>query len=178
MIITLQWLNPDEPEHLRFLGELLVACGGGLFDAATDDPILTVCMLEQDVRMGRSVCALALVDGRPVGALWAEAKAHEVFNLYGGMMPWNGLRSPALPILKAFCTLLFEYQGAHKLTAEVACWNRKAERLMRHVGFKKEGLLRDAVEHHGKRENAVLLGYLRNEFEVLNGKGSETACAA
>ena len=74
----------------------------------------------------------------------------------------QGLMSEVLPKLVRFG---FETLGLHRMEARVEPENGASVRLLRKLGFKDEGLLRERTLHaDGSRTDLALLGLLRREF--------------
>jgi RimJ/RimL family protein N-acetyltransferase len=60
---------------------------------------------------------------------------------------------------------LFSEQNVHRITLETYETNKRALRFFEKVGFKQEGVLREAVYKDGKYYNIISLGLLKREFK-------------
>ena len=58
----------------------------------------------------------------------------------------------------------FALEDVDRVYAEVFSFNEPSLRLLEHVGFQREGRLRQHVVHQGRRQDVVMLGLLREEF--------------
>jgi [ribosomal protein S5]-alanine N-acetyltransferase len=74
----------------------------------------------------------------------------------------QGLMSEVLPMLVRFG---FEQLGLHRMDARVEPEHGASVRLLKKLGFKDEGMLRERTLHaDGSRSGLALLGLLRHEF--------------
>ena len=55
-------------------------------------------------------------------------------------------------------------KGLERVYAEVFSFNQRSQKLMEHVGFQQEGLLRQHDIHNGVRQDKYIFGMLRTEF--------------
>jgi RimJ/RimL family protein N-acetyltransferase len=60
---------------------------------------------------------------------------------------------------------LFSEQNVHRITLETYETNERALRFFKKIGFKQEGVLREAVYKDGKYYNIISLGLLKKEFK-------------
>ncbi len=67
--------------------------------------------------------------------------------------------------LKAAMDFAFNKMNLHRLEAEVYEFNNVSIKLIESLGFKKEGILREAQYSKGKYWDIIRYGILRNEFE-------------
>ncbi len=70
----------------------------------------------------------------------------------------------AVNAVKMLMDLAFNMLNFHRLEAEVYAFNTKAIRLMERLGFKKEGMLREAKFFNGTYHDILRFGILRQEF--------------
>ncbi len=66
--------------------------------------------------------------------------------------------------LKAAMDFAFKKMNLHRLEAEVYEFNHASIKLMESLGFKKEGVLREAQFSNGRYWDIIRYGILRNEF--------------
>lgn len=59
---------------------------------------------------------------------------------------------------------LFSEQNVHRITLETYETNKRAIRFFKKLGFKQEGIVREAVYIGGKYYNIIAFGLLRKEF--------------
>ena len=82
--------------------------------------------------------------------------------LIGEKQLWGrGIGSTALRILLDYA---FTVQAMGKICAEVYGFNTRSQRLMEHVGFQREGILRQHEFHNGSRQDIHFFGILKPEF--------------
>lgn len=60
---------------------------------------------------------------------------------------------------------LFSEQNAHRVTLETYETNKRALRFFEKVGFKQEGVIREAVYIDGEYSNIISFGLLKKEFK-------------
>ncbi len=77
-------------------------------------------------------------------------------------------------LMLATLTFAFEELKLHKVTLGVFDFNTVAIKCYEKVGFKKEGLLRDARKHGNEYWNQIEMGILESEWEALRIKGAGT----
>ena len=63
----------------------------------------------------------------------------------------------------------FEELKLHRLELDVYSFNPRAERVYRKTGFKREGVLRDAVYDGDKYADDILMAILEDEWKQLKG---------
>ncbi|GCE21743.1 GNAT family N-acetyltransferase [Dictyobacter kobayashii] len=73
----------------------------------------------------------------------------------------QGIGSIALRLLLDYA---FTVRNLERVYAEVWGFNIPSQRLMEHVGFQKEGVLRQHELHNGKRQDLHVYGILKPEF--------------
>lgn len=59
----------------------------------------------------------------------------------------------------------FEQLNAHRLWLDVRSKNYRAQNLYKSVGFKEEGILREAVFCNGRYESLIVMSLLEKEYE-------------
>lgn len=64
----------------------------------------------------------------------------------------------------------FERLKLHRLELDVFSFNPRAERVYLKAGFKREGVLRDAVLDGGQYGDAILMWILEDEWRELKGE--------
>lgn len=60
--------------------------------------------------------------------------------------------------------------GLHRLSLDVFSFNPRAEHVYRRAGFRREGVLRDAVRDGDGYGDDILMAMLEDEWRALNGK--------
>jgi RimJ/RimL family protein N-acetyltransferase len=109
-------------------------------------------------------------DGKPVGTYKASnidwisriySSAHDVFEEHRG----KGLSKP---VLEAGVDFGFEVLNMHRLDTEVLANNIASLKSALWVGYKKEGLRKDAVYKCGDYLDSICLGLLREDWEELD----------
>ena len=67
------------------------------------------------------------------------------------------------------CDFAFEELHLHRLELDVYSFNPRAERVYLKAGFKREGILRDAVMDGGKYADDILMSILEDEWKTIKG---------
>jgi ribosomal-protein-alanine N-acetyltransferase len=62
------------------------------------------------------------------------------------------------------CVQAFEAHGAHRIHAEIPATNRAAQRVVTHLGFRREGVMRKAIRRDGETVDNEVWGLLPEEF--------------
>lgn len=73
----------------------------------------------------------------------------------------RGIGSTALRLLLDYA---FTVQGLERVYSHVYGFNTRSQRLMEHVGFQREGILRQHDLQNGKRQDLHVYGILKPEF--------------
>jgi RimJ/RimL family protein N-acetyltransferase len=101
--------------------------------------------------------------------------------LYNNFWPGNSVEaSIALErgsrLNRAFLRAMFQAPflewGLRRVTLKIASDNAKSIRFAEHLGFKREGLIREGV---AKDTDLILMGMLRNECRFLDEQGIATS---
>ena len=71
------------------------------------------------------------------------------------------------PVYKELFKHYFEDLGFHRVWLLVAAYNTKAKRIYTELGFKEEGIQREALLKNGTYHNYVVMGLLREEYVQL-----------
>ncbi|STA92047.1 GNAT family N-acetyltransferase [Clostridium cochlearium] len=87
----------------------------------------------------------------------------------GDSSEWGkGYGSEALFLVMDFA---FRELNLHRLQLITISYNERAIKSYEKLGFKKEGIYREAVNRDGKRYDIYLYGILKREWEELNKIG-------
>ena len=62
------------------------------------------------------------------------------------------------------CVHAFEEHGAHRIHAEIPATNRAAQKVVTHLGFKREGVMRQAIRRGDEAIDNEVWGLLPEEF--------------
>lgn len=169
---TIQTLNLLNPEHALFMHDLAQSCKEDFLNDYENDIILLINEYERRIKNGSTKAFLVKIDGSQAGIIWVDIDIYEVGRIRAGLLPQfrQGVRS--LRILKDFVRYCFDSLKLRKLDAEIILpldkqLTASAERLLRHIGFKKEGLIKEALLKNGVAHHSVLLGLTKNQFEGL-----------
>ena len=65
------------------------------------------------------------------------------------------------------CVHAFEDHGAHRIHAEIPATNRAAQKVVTHLGFKREGVMRRAIRRGDEAVDNEIWGLLPEEFSGL-----------
>jgi diamine N-acetyltransferase len=67
-------------------------------------------------------------------------------------------------LLQSTMDRVFRHHGAHRLWLDVFVTNTRARRLYASLGFREEGVLRDAILRDGEFHSQVLMSLLEHEY--------------
>ena len=70
---------------------------------------------------------------------------------------------------KVTCDYAFEHLKLHRLELDVYSFNPRAEKVYLKAGFKREGVLRDAIMDGNEYADVILMSILEDEWRELNG---------
>ena len=87
--------------------------------------------------------------------------------LYRKQVRGKGLGTWATEVTRDFA---FEKLKLHRLQLDVYSFNPGAEKAYCKAGFKREGILKDAVRDGGQYADVVLMAILEDEWKALKGK--------
>lgn len=172
---SIQSLNLLNPEHALFMHDLAVACKEDFLNDHENDIILLINEYERKLRNGSTKAFLVKVDNEKAGIIWVDIDTYDVGRIRAGLLPAYRQGILSLNLLRDFIKYCFSSLNLRKLDAEIVLsLNRygkrqtaPAERLLRHLGFKKEGLVNEALLKNGVARDTVLLGLTKNQYEGL-----------
>jgi RimJ/RimL family protein N-acetyltransferase len=124
--------------------------------------------VERAMDRGRDRKWAILVDGanEPVGfvALFGLEReiGPELAVLVGD--PDAGGKGVAREAERQACVHAFEEHGAHRIHAEIPATNRAAQKVVTHLGFKREGVMRGAIRRGDEAVDNEVWGLLPEEF--------------
>lgn len=111
-------------------------------------------------------------DGRIIGESvineidWDLRCANFRIGLYHKTERGKGIGTWATEATRDFA---FEELHLHRLELDVYSFNPKAEKVYLKAGFRREGVLRDAVMDGGKYADDILMSMLENEWRLIKG---------
>ncbi len=70
------------------------------------------------------------------------------------------------------CVEAFEAYGAHRIHAEIPATNGAAQRVVTHLGFQREGVMRKAIRRDGEAIDNQVWGLLPEEFTGWGDRAS------
>ncbi|MGG0657872.1 GNAT family N-acetyltransferase [Rummeliibacillus pycnus] len=76
----------------------------------------------------------------------------------------NGYGTEAI---KRIIHFVFKELGLNRLQLEVFSHNPRGIRVYEKVGFKKEGVLRQALYYNGTYSDEIIMGMLKSDFEII-----------
>ncbi|GAB4181731.1 MAG: GNAT family N-acetyltransferase [Thalassobaculales bacterium] len=109
--------------------------------------------------------------GEPIGSISLKTISRQM--LYGEIgyhigEAFQGRGLGSLAVALAVDTI-FRETRLHRLFAHVAAFNQRSQRLLRRLGFRQEGVLRQHYVIADRRVDQVVLGLLRPEWEAARG---------
>jgi hypothetical protein len=167
-----EFADMDNPVHAGLVCRLCQASRDILLDDFNSDVILFIQDMQRELSAQNATGWVCKVDGEPAGILWVSVDTRGIGEMFGGCLPEyrKGLARHTASFSRAFLDYCFHPDGLNlrKVRAETPVYNHKAEKLLKGLGFRKEGLLQAETLRNGKPENHVRLRLLREEWE--NGK--------
>lgn len=134
----------------------------------TRDQIARWCETVTDAE-GRIDCAIVAVDdGRFLGEVVlndisvANRSANFRIALAGPEHYGRGYGTEAARLMLAYG---FESLGLHRIELEVFAFNARAVHVYEKLGFRHEGVRREALSMDGRYHDAILMALLRQEYE-------------
>lgn len=115
---------------------------------------------------GENVGLLYLTDLRPS---WVEKR---YISAFFHAITWDAKAAKRLPVARAFIKAVFALFGLHRLESAVPLKYGGAIRTLKRLGFKEEGVLREARKYDGKWFGVLMLSIL--DHEVSNGGPGQT----
>ena len=105
-----------------------------------------------------------------IGLMWVQKENRSAEVGYSlSRAYWNqGLMTEALNTLLRFC---FETLCLNRVEAQYETDNPASGAVMRHVGMRREGVLRQRIYNKGRFVDVELYAILRAEYEALHAKG-------
>ncbi len=111
----------------------------------------------------------SLVEEKPIGVMCAT-RIIPHFEANGHFAIWSGKARGKEKLILETMRWLFDRYDLHRMTAEVAAYQRGVVRFVERLGFTREGEKREAVVKDGKWLGLELFGMTREELEeALNG---------
>ena len=132
--------------------------------------------VEHAMDAGRDRKWAILLDGgsEPVGfvALFGLARdtGPELAVLVGDPAAWG--RGVAREAERQACIHAFEDHGAHRIHAEIPATNRAAQKVVTHLGFQREGVMRKAIRRGEEAIDNEVWGLLPEDFTGWDRKPS------
>lgn len=111
-------------------------------------------------------------DGRIIGESvineidWTLRRANFRVGLYHTAERGKGIGTWVTEVTRDFA---FEQLKLHRLELDVFSFNPRAEKTYLKAGFKREGVLRDAVMDGGQYADDILMAILEDEWRALKG---------
>src|SRR5436190_10267040 len=124
--------------------------------------------VERAMEVGRDRKWAILLDGRaePVGfvALFGLGRdtGPELAVLVGDPEAWG--KGVAREAERQACVHAFRELGAHRIHAEIPATNRAAQKVVTHLGFQREGVMRRAIRRADETVDNEVWGLLPEEF--------------
>lgn len=165
---TVELLNVDNPAHAEFLYDVAMACKDYYFNDYDNDIIVMIQQSKQAIQQGLIKAFLAKVEDKPVGIIWVERDHYDIGFVRAGIMPEYRNGVFAKYFLNQFVKFCFEKLGFRKLVATFTTEQKTIERLLRDMGFTKEGLLKEELVKDGRPVDLLRLALLKGRYEALS----------
>jgi RimJ/RimL family protein N-acetyltransferase len=166
--VTLRDFRPDDAEavHRWFNDERVTADLVGRRDSFGLDDARAWVERAMDRSRDRKWAVTIDGDDQPVGfvALFGLDRdlGPELAVLIGDPAAWG--RSVAREAERQACITAFDEYGAHRVHAEIPATNVAAQKVVTHLGFRREGVMRRAIRRGEERIDNQVWGLLPEEF--------------
>jgi RimJ/RimL family protein N-acetyltransferase len=94
----------------------------------------------------------------------------ELAVLVGDPQAWG--RGVAREAERQACIEAFASHGAHRIHAEIPATNRAAQKVVTHLGFRREGVMRAAIRRDGETVDNEIWGLLPEDFTGWGDRAS------
>lgn len=103
-----------------------------------------------------------------IRANWLTSYSRNVWlrMIIGDKHSWG--KEYAADALYAFLEWLFYELNVHRITCETYATNKRAIRFFEKLGFKREGIIREAHYINGQYHDIISFGLLKREFHKIN----------
>ena len=111
---------------------------------------------------------LTKIDNTPIGFLRFNFIDKSSGNVWLRMIIGNRKaqgKGYAREALQCYIKWMFDKLGIHRITLECYSTNTRAIRFYRKMGFRKEGILREAVLLNGKYHDIISFGMIKKDFK-------------
>jgi RimJ/RimL family protein N-acetyltransferase len=166
--VTLRDFRPDDAEavHRWFNDDRVTADLVGRRDSFTIDDARGWVQRSMDTTLDRKWAVTIEGDDRAVGfvALFGLDRdlGPELAVLIGDPSAWG--KGVAREAERQACIAAFERYGAHRVHAEIPATNVAAQKVVTHLGFRREGVMRKAIRRGKERIDNQVWGLLPEEF--------------
>jgi RimJ/RimL family protein N-acetyltransferase len=161
-------LNPSNSEHMAFMFDLATACKEDFLDDFNQDEILLLHQYADCIKSGQTTAFIAKADGKNAGIIWVDVTPTKIGYLHVGLLPEFRKGFNALGLIRDFMTFCFNTLELRKLEASIPTKNITIEKLLRRLGFTKEGVQMEATVVNGESENHVLLAMTKKRYQEDN----------
>jgi len=171
---TVENLDVSIPEHAEFMFDLAMACKEDMFDDYDTDIIQIIDDYKRALDRGIAKMFLCRVEGEKAGIVWVDLDTKGIGYLHAGLLPEFRTGFTALYFFRRFIEYCFETLNLRSLEMGIPTRNRKAEAIVRRIGFKKYGIKPAATTVNGQPIPLVLLAFTRDQYKGRkNGIKSE-----
>jgi len=103
---------------------------------------------------------------------WLTSSSRNVWlrMIIGDKNAWG--KNYAADALGCFLEWLFYELNVHRITCETYATNKRAIRFFEKMGFKREGIIREAHYIEGKYHDIISFGFLKREFHAKDTESS------
>jgi len=154
-----RWFNdPEVTEHLTVRYPLSHAQERAFIESAAEISYNHASFGVETITEGRLIGGVGLEKTSP------ESRRATLGIALGDKQFWNG--GYGTDTMRVICRFGFETMNLHRIDLEVYASNARARRVYEKVGFKQEGILREAMYKYGRYEDIVQMGLLEGELRL------------
>lgn len=166
-MFSAELINLDNADHAGFIYDLINECRAEFLSDFEDDELLVIAEYRDRIKNGQTVGFLGKVDGQPIGAIWVDIDRYKIGNMYAGAIPQYRGGIAAYRFLKQFIEFCFESMDLRKLEAKILFRGRTKntpERLVRKLGFKKQGMDWDSTLINGESVDHLVFALTKTKY--------------
>jgi RimJ/RimL family protein N-acetyltransferase len=167
MTNTVELLDVSRADHSGFVYDLAMACKEELLNDFESDIIVFINQAQRKIASGYVHAFMCKVDGEAVGSIWVERDDYGIGYVRFGVLPEARNAFKAKWFLAQFLGYCFGALSLRKVVSLFEPAQRPMEKLLRDLGFRKEGFFRAELMRHGEPVDIVRLGLLKETYDTM-----------
>jgi RimJ/RimL family protein N-acetyltransferase len=153
-----RYVAVDFDHDSEFILSLLHQCRETIEKHVWEQAVQTILAMEEAVKGGHTQLFKAMVGNTPVGMVQFNVNHAGIIELHGLLLPNERVKGKrALRFIQMAVDFAFNELNAYKVKAHIPALNAPFERLLRHCGFTKQGMLKGEWNGFEGRGNVLCL---------------------